>query len=265
MARDRYSYVTAGARDAEGNYTGKYRRSKGDIARGALVGFLQGLGGGGGLGAGLGGALAGGAVPLVNPKAGREMLFDTTVAPRLMRDQAEAQRQQAMVRQAQEQAMNDRYKLAQIGSMESENAYRIGQLGVAQENAKRQAAIAQSQIEYNNARAEAARTGKLVIRDIVDEDGQVRTYQIAPDGSLSPLGGSATAAINQANIKSRENIAKQREAGANARATTRQANKPKKGYVSMDRIRQYMRDTGKSKSEAIADALNDGYRIAGRQ
>lgn len=231
---------------------------------GAIRGALQGLMSGQGA---LPGAVTGAIGGAVDPRGMREQEFNRKIRPQIeerfaYEDQAAAQQRQQGI-DAERSALN----AAQIGNLQSEGAYRQGRLEIGRQNARRQSEVAQSTIDLNNARAEAARTGKSVIRDVVGEDGQVRTYQIGANGEMTELGGSARAAINQSNIKSREKVAGMREAGVNTRASARaaQPKKPFRGYKSMTDIYKYMSDTGRTESQAIADALNDGYRIAGRR
>jgi hypothetical protein len=102
----RYDYVTEAAkRNPEGNIIpGEYKRSFGDILKGTLAGVGQAVAAGNGqnnLGSAIGGALAGGIGSAVNPRAGRELVFDTSIRPRMERDIA-AQQQQAAIQQANE-------------------------------------------------------------------------------------------------------------------------------------------------------------------
>lgn len=116
MAKARYDYVTEGRGD-----DGKYHRSAGDIAKSALAGLGMGLASGQGLGGAIGGAIGGGVGAAINPRGARENLFDQTVAPRLMRDQAAAQQYQAQQHQQQEDLLNDQYRQAQTGALNRSN------------------------------------------------------------------------------------------------------------------------------------------------
>ena|SRR5437867_1222853 len=234
-----------------------YLRGTPGRLKSALNGALQGFASGGGLV----GAATGGAYGAIDPKRLQERRFNQERRPQILEQFAFEGADRAAQRQSDIDALTAAKTNAEIGNLQSEGAYRTGQLGVAQENVRRQGEVAQSQIDLNTARAEAARTGRTVVRDVVGEDGQVRTYQIAGNGEMTELGGSAKAAINTANIQSRQKIASQREANTNIRAAQRQANKPEKKFVSRSKILQYAQEQNISPSEAAARAKADGYVI----
>jgi hypothetical protein len=115
VAAAKYDYVTEGRGE-----DGSYKRGFGDIAKSALAGLGQGFATGGGLGAGLGGALAGGVGSAINPRMGREFVFDSIMAPRMEADLARQQQQQA-AQQAQAKAARDaEFQDAQRRKIEAE-------------------------------------------------------------------------------------------------------------------------------------------------
>ena len=220
----------------------------------ALTGALQGFLRGGGLAGAATGAIYGAA----DPRGLREQEFNRTRRPQLLERFALEDQDRAAARQAEQDALNNQYKQAQIGEIGSQNAYRASQAEIGRENATRQVEVARSTIDLNNARAEAARLGTPVYKDLVDDtDGKVKTFQVFPDGRKILAGGSAQAAYNAANIKSREGIAARREAGTNARAERREA-----GVNARSGQRQTRVAPG-SKGEASKEAIEEAFRRAG--
>lgn len=222
-------------------------------------------GGEGGLGGLAGRALGGLIGGLVNPKGVQRQVFDEQTAPEMARkwqlEDADAARQSAANKAQQAAALSQ----AQISRINSQNQADAAQTDIAQQNAARQQAVAASTVALNNARAEAMRAGKSIVRDIADDDGQVKTYRIGADGNMTELGGSARAAINQSNIKSREGIAARREAGVGSRFAQRQA-QPKAGKRKSVGLTDVMDWAGQqnpplSRSQAIAKWENDGYKV----
>jgi hypothetical protein len=226
----------------------------------ALLGAARGFLGGGGLA----GAITGAASGAIDPRGLREQEFNRRIRPQILERFGLEDQERAQAREAEESAINNEYKRAQIGEIGSQGAYRSGQLDVARQNAERQQATADSEIKLNEARAEAARTGTPVYRDLVDADGVVKTFQVFPDGRKIPMGGSAQATFNQANIKSREGIAARHESATGAREASRGAGKTvNKGVKPLSEIRKYAKDRGIPLDEAKARAMNDGWRIVG--
>jgi hypothetical protein len=163
------------------------------------------------LGAALGGALTAGAGSAINPQAGYEFAFDAGERPKMEAEMERGRKERAQAMAERIAEMDARLKQGQVDQIPIESErQRVGiakaqsDIEIARQNAERQKAVADSQIEYNKARIEALRTGKPVYRDLVGSDGQIQTYQILPDGSMTALGGSAQAAISGERNKSAE-------------------------------------------------------------
>ena len=234
-------------------------------AKSAGLGALRGF-----LGGGLTGAVRGAIGAAVDPKEFREQEFNQRMRPQILeRFGMEDQENQAR-RQAEQDALNAQYKQAQIGELGSQVAYRQGQLGVAQENARRQGGVAQSTIELNDARAEAARRGTPVYQDIDEGNGKITKYAIFPDGSMRSIGPSGSAAISREGIQSREKLAGQHERGEYSRAAMREAGadrradqRGQKKTIPITKIREAVKASGgkMSTSEVKARFISQGYRI----
>lgn len=178
----------------------------------------------------IGGAGTGFGLGAINPNAGSLVSFNTFTEPRLQADQ------QRRDQDYQRGVQREREGLS-VEKDRSDIDYRRAQADATRagmKDAQLEREYRRSQIALNDARAQAVATGKPVVRDIVDESGQIRTYQVYPDGSAVPLGGSARAAINTQNVESREKVAEGRnqtavqttqirEAGATGRTAMTQA------------------------------------------
>jgi hypothetical protein len=200
----------------------KVRRSLKDALINAGLGFMRGAATGEGLGGAIGGALVGGAGTAIDPLRGQEFRFDMTERPRIEEEQ---QRQRMSRKQriedAIQQAAVDRIPLDRRKT-EADVAHTQAQTQVALDNAKRQQALTESQIELNKARTEAATTGKVVYKDIV-QDGEVVTVAIHPDQSTTLVGRSGAAEISHDRNESAERRAKIAQAGATTRTGMTQA------------------------------------------
>ncbi|HEU0179432.1 MAG TPA: hypothetical protein VFV58_34810 [Blastocatellia bacterium] len=236
---------------------------KKSLLLGALRGALQGLGTGQGIAGGIGGAIAGGAYGAADPRGLREQEFNQKVAPKIQQRFAyEDQRRQA-ARQSALDAMGAQKTQAEIGNLQSEAAARTAGVGIAQQNAARQGAVSESQIRLNDARAKAAATGTPQYIDLDEGGGKIGKYQIFPNGQATRVGASGAAAISKANIQSREKVATEKEAGANARTAARQANKQPKQYVSESQILQAAEASGgkMTASDVRAEFRRRGYTV----
>lgn len=227
----KYDYMSEGMRDSEGNLGNKVPRRWKDVAMNALVGGLKGASASpenplAGL---LGGAATGGIGTAIDPAAGREFRFDTTMRPGVEADTARGKAGDEQEYQKKKRAAEYEEILAGIAgrnaqtdaardslkNSEMERSYRQSQMELNKSQAEIERSYRQSQIDVNRARQEALLKGKPVIKDLADEDGKVRTYQIFPDGTQIPVGGSAADNALQKRLDTRKDIA----AGANATRT----------------------------------------------
>lgn len=228
----------------------------------------------------IGGAGTGYALGVANPNAGSTVAFNTFTQPRLEADEA---RREGQYRRAVD---HDRAGLA-MQKDQADVEYRRAQTEATRAGMKDAALereYRRSQITLNDARAQAVATGKPVVRDIVDETGQIRTYQVYPDGSMTPLGGSARAAINTQNVESRERIADERnqtsiqttgmrqagatqrtqmtQEGQDRRATGRTGGGAKGGKsATMADVKEYARRYGISEDQALQKFQTRGYQV----
>lgn len=185
---ERNQYMRKGAKlDEQGNITG-FKRNWKDTLLGAGLGAARGLATGGGLGAALGGAVGGAAVPLINPKRGREGLFEATQAPMI---RANVQRGREQENQTRQQAMQDleRRKVeAQTGMIEAQAADFPAEM-----ESRRSERAAQE--EERRARAEKLRQAPIPrARNIfTDEEGYVRDRdtgeKMIDPATGEPIGG----------------------------------------------------------------------------
>jgi hypothetical protein len=205
-----------------------YMRGTPGRGKSALTGALQAfLGGGGLIGAGMG-ALQG----ATDPRGLREQQFNQRRRPQILEQFGMEDAERQAQRQVGADELNAQYKQAQIGELQSQ----------AHKNRlppPRRAPVHSDRGLYD------VEGGGIIpgteplpkpetpsYQNIVDPDGKIRTYQVFPGGRKIPVGVSGAAAISQANIRSREKVASQHEAGANARAArvdARVTAKPKPG------------------------------------
>jgi hypothetical protein len=232
------SVMSHAKRDAEGDLIpksegGGFNRDWGMTLKNALLGGAAAARsarpGEDPLGAAIGGALTGGVGSAINPQAGYEFAFDVGERPKLEAETNRARAEQDRQRIERAAAMDETLKQAQVNRIpldeEAERAKIAGTRAateISRRTANRQDALTQSQIKLNDARAEAAQTGKAVMQDIVGDDGQIRTYQVFPNGAMVEKGGSAKAAMNEQNIKSREKIATSHDRSAESRVGMQQ-------------------------------------------
>jgi hypothetical protein len=249
-------------RDAEGNLLGKdqgggFNRSWKTTVQNALRGASMAAAANprDPLGAALGGAVTAGAGSLINPQAGYEFNFDTGQRPRM---EAEAERQ----RRERAQAMEDVFNQAKIDQIpiqaehgRLQNEQIRSQIDIGKQNAERQKMLADAQVNYYNAKAEASRTGNPKVTDRVNLiTGEIEKVQVFPDGHEQVVGGSAAAAINRQNIESREKIAGQHEAAATNRAGMAQggANARSQASIAGAKERTQMRIDAADRRQANA-------------
>ena len=183
--------------------------------RSALRGAFEGLAAGGPLG-----AIVGGIYGAADPGGLRRGRFEREEKPRLMEgwqlEDAERQRQYTeQLQQGQLAEIPRRAELhqAQIRHMGTQDE-------VARSNAARQAALAEADIELKKAQAEAARTGKPVYKDIV-QNGEIVTVAVFPGGATQVVGQSGPAAVSAARNQSAERRVATQQAGATARTAER--------------------------------------------
>lgn len=119
-----YDYVMQGTRDRQGNLGGKVRRSGKDIALAALGGLMRG---------GVLGAATGGIGATISPEFGREFNFETFHEPRMQREMARAQQQDAMRRQAAIDDLNRRRMETGISADEARIATERARIGMPME------------------------------------------------------------------------------------------------------------------------------------
>lgn len=197
--------------------------SFGDRLKSALKTALPGLAQGG-----IGGAIAGAIGGAVDPRQGSRYQFETWQQPGIdaanARQQKEASQRAAITGQQAESA----YKTAQAGHLDAQAA--LDAAKTANEGAliPLQQQKLQSDIDYNRAKTEAAKTGQPQKYDIKEDDGSISTYQVFADGTQTWVGKSGAAAIHEADRQSRETesglnransrgIAGMHEAGADRR------------------------------------------------
>lgn len=171
----------------------------------ALLGMVQGINArpDNPLGGAIGGAAAGFAGGMIDPTSARQYEWNQMYKPEL-------DAQEAHARQVVEDAQNKEEGLVNLEARRAGIDYTKTQTDTMRANNQANQAYKNSQIALNEARAEALRTGKPQVRDVVDENGQIQTYNVYPDGSMVPLGGSAKAAMQTRDIGSREKIADSR-------------------------------------------------------
>lgn len=290
FARDQY------VREGQGE-GGKYKRNWKNILLNSLIGAGMGAAGGGGLGGALGGAAAAGLGSTFNPMAGREFTFNRVQAPGMYQaqererenrqaDQAEAYRaaqigdlevragerqedreyerqvrEAALARLPIEQRQTDEKHQAQMALMEAQKKER------------------ESNVSLRQARAKAAELGKPQPVDLLDNDGVIRTYYAYPNGDIKPLGESGKAAIQENKDKNAMNRVRFQEGARTGRAAMSQAGQnsrldrrlsadggtapaaPKAAAKPLPAgmIEKFMKQTGRSREEAVRMAREAGY------
>lgn len=96
----------------------------------AAGGALRGLGGGG-LGGAIGGAIGGGITGAVNPRGFQEQRFRAQALPRLQERWALEDQDRLAQRQADNDALNDQYRQAQMANLGAETDLRLSQAAAA--------------------------------------------------------------------------------------------------------------------------------------
>lgn len=158
------------------------------------------------LGGAIGGATAGFAGGMIDPISARQYEWNQMYKPEMDAQQTAREEMNAERQRNEEGLVNLEARRAGID-------YTKAQTDAMRANNQANQAYKQSQIELNRARAEAIATGKPQVRDVVDETGQIRTYNVYPDGSMVELGGSAKAAMNTENNQTRLGITDKQIAG----------------------------------------------------
>lgn len=201
---------------------------------GALRGFLEG---GGLLGAGMG-ALSG----AVDPRGLREDEFNRRVRPQIVDRFAIEDADRAAVTAAEDRQLNNAYRTAQIGELESQ----------AEKN--RRPTILPPPRPIISPRGLYDPAARGIIPGTEPLPPQPR--ELAPRPVLNERGEYVDFNAETKAGRRVKAFQKPEKSGGG-----RKAKEPPK-VVSMTQIRQYMKATGKSRSDAIADAMRDGYRIA---
>lgn len=219
------------------NARADYRDEAPGRGKSALKGALQGFLSGGGLA----GALTGGVYGAADPRGLREMEFNQKVRPKIAERFAYEDQDRAAQRQGQQDAVEGEYKQAQIGALNRSNL-----------------PAPPKPPSYSNA------PGMGILNE---QTGQITTpappqqpRELAPhyDYDVDHLPYNLN---NPQERKRYESLPRGKRVKPEKPAAPKEPKKVDRGYVSMDRIRKYMRDNKVSKSEAITDALNDGYKV----
>lgn len=178
----------------------------------------------------IGGAGTGFATGAINPNAGSLISFNTFTEPRLQADQQRRDQQYTRDVQRQREGLSIEKDRADIGYRQAQtDATRAGMKDMELEREYRR-----SQIDANNALAEARRNGKPQLRNVVDSDGVSRSYMFYPDGRQEYVGDSEKAKLATEANQSRERIAtgrnetsvkttEMRQSGATGRTAMTQA------------------------------------------
>lgn len=244
----------------------------------ALLGTVQGINSPAGqrdpLAGAIGGAAAGFGGGMIDPISARQYEFNQMYLPELDAQEEQRQQEAGVKQKADEALVNLEARRAGIDHTKAQTESLREGIGLNQQ-------YKQSQITLNKAREDAIRTGKPQVRDVVGDDGLVRTYNVYPDGSMVELGGSAKAAMNTENNQTRKTIADNRNAtqvtiankrGSNAMEIARLKDRGQTGRTAMVQAGQDRRATGGaaapkpkaasggSKRQAFIDrAVNAGY------
>lgn len=137
---------------------------------------------------------------MIDPISARQYEWNQMYKPEL-------DAQEAHTRQVVEDVQRKDEGLVNLEARRAGIDYTKTQTEAMRANNQANQAYKASQVTLNEARAEALRTGKPQVRDIVDENGQTRTFNVYADGSMVELGGSAKAAMNTENNQTRRVIA----------------------------------------------------------
>lgn len=213
---------------------GAYLEKTPGRGKSALTGALQAFLGGGGLA----GAAMGGLAGAVDPRGLREQQFNRRIRPQIEERFRYEDADRAAVRQAEQDALNNQYRTAQIGELESQ-AYKNRLPPPAPPETFENASglgIYNKRTGQVTTPAPPPQPRELAPRPVVNDRGEY------VDFNAETKAGRKVKAFQK------------------PKATGGKAKEEKK-VVGMDRIRQYMKDTGKSRTEAIADAIRDGYQV----
>lgn len=201
----------------------------------ALTGFLQGLGRGG-----IGGGIAGAATGAISPRTVRRQQFRQEIQPQIAERFAFEDQERAAQRQAEQDALNDEFKRAQIGATNRSNLPRP--LPPPRPvSSPRGLYDPTSGGIIPGTEPLPAPPRELAPRPVLNERGEY------VDFNAETKAGRKVKAFQ-----------KPKASGGGGGAA-----KPKAGkkVADMDMIRKYMKDTGSSRSKAIADAIRDGYQV----
>jgi hypothetical protein len=221
-------------RDAEGNLAGGFNRDWKTSLRNALLG-ASAAARGGDLGAALGGAIAAGAGSMINPQAGYEFNFDMGERPKMEAEIMRGRQEQERERADRMAALDEALKGAQVNEIPRKAESERVKLELERRKADQEGALNNARVALLNAQTEAARTGVPKEVDIENpETGQIETVMVYPNGKREVVGLSSKAAINRANIKSREKIARENEAGADRRNVATNASAKERTQMNID-------------------------------
>lgn len=206
-------------------------------ARSALTGALEGFAGGGGLI----GAITGAAGGAISPRRLRERQFNQQVRPELMEQFAFEDADIAAERHAQQNALNNEYRRAQIGELESQ-AYK------------------------NRLPPPAPRPRQPIRSDRGLYDPEAGGI-ITGTEPLPPPPKEPTPIVRVNERGEYEDVGKAMAQGRKVKAFQKPkatgTAKPKKEqkFVPLSKIREYAKMKGISRSEAEAQARADGYTV----
>lgn len=263
-------------RDAKVEYNQGYKPPTGlgdRLKRGivpAITNALKGYATTGDAGGAIGGALGGFGGATLAPRQTYEAEFDQKIKPKILERQ-KAEREEGLFQDARRRAgLEDQYKQAQIQQEQRQTA--------GMPSAEEARMDRQSEVNLRNARAEAERRGTAVKSRINDGAGGIWEVITYPNGQEQWVGLSGEAEIKAEDRASREKIEANRETGRNTRASQSEAgksarqkggsgsgaktSKTKARYASMTDVMEYAKANKKSRSQAIADFQNDGWKIS---
>jgi hypothetical protein len=211
------------------------------------------------LGAAIGGAAAAGGISAVSPKTGRAFQFESVVRPGIEERERRAEAQRQRQRQAEADELKRRETMTDIELKRSQ----------AEKNRRPEApARAINPYRWTPAGRLNTITGEIDPSAIPPKERTSKpiTFEGVTYDYNDPVDRERLERA-QARLPrdSRGRYISRSDERASAPKAARQPRKEFKGYVSMDKIRKYMADNNVSESQAITDALNDGYRVAGRR
>jgi hypothetical protein len=224
----KYDYVMGHAkRDAEGDLIpksegGGFSRDWGMTLRNALLGASAAASsarpGEDPIGRAIGGAAAASVGSAINPEAGYEFNFDVGQRPKLEAETARAREEQARQRAERMADLDIALKQGQVYEIPRKAERELAEIDLKRAAERRQAAVAQSQIDLNNARAKATATGNPQKVDVFNpEKNVVETVLVYPDNRREVVGPSGQATLAERHDAEAMKRTRVQEGGANAR------------------------------------------------